>query len=300
LARPRKTKELFKIELLAKHNGEVEIIGDYKGSNTKTSFKCNICQNEWMARPESILMGTKCPECSKKSVKSRESFLTKLEKKHGTRIRALDEYIKATIKIAFMCKICNHVWMARPANILSGKGCPQCANNKMKKSFERVLNDIETAHNGNIELIGSYINNCTKTMFRCMVCNNKWLSVPHHVMHGHGCPKCNFSKGEKSIENYLKANNFKHQPQYLIKGCKNKRSMPFDYAVFINNKTVLIEYDGIFHYKDVFKKKDLMEQQGRDKIKDIFCKNNNIKLIRIPYWEHKNIEKILDSQLNTF
>jgi hypothetical protein len=35
----------------------------------------------------------------------------------------------------------------------------------------------------------------------------------------------------------------------------------------------------------------------KDNIKDNFCKNNNIKLIRIPYYEFDNIEKILNYSL---
>jgi hypothetical protein len=36
----------------------------------------------------------------------------------------------------------------------------------------------------------------------------------------------------------------------------------------------------------------------RDSIKNIFCKENNIKLIRIPYYEIDNIEQILKKELN--
>ena len=35
-----------------------------------------------------------------------------------------------------------------------------------------------------------------------------------------------------------------------------------------------------------------------DNIKTQYCKDNNIKLIRIPYWDYKNIEKILVEELN--
>ena len=38
-------------------------------------------------------------------------------------------------------------------------------------------------------------------------------------------------------------------------------------------------------------------QQYRDKIKTEYCKNNNIKLIRIPYTDFDNIEKILNKYI---
>lgn len=36
----------------------------------------------------------------------------------------------------------------------------------------------------------------------------------------------------------------------------------------------------------------------RDTIKNIYCRNNNIDLLRIPYWEFDNIENILINKLN--
>ena len=49
----------------------------------------------------------------------------------------------------------------------------------------------------------------------------------------------------------------------------------------------------IFMYLD-----DVEEGKERDKIKDQYCKNNGIKLIRIPYWEFKNSEEIIKKELN--
>ena len=36
----------------------------------------------------------------------------------------------------------------------------------------------------------------------------------------------------------------------------------------------------------------------RDEIKTIYCKNNNIKLLRIPYFELKNIEEIISNYIS--
>ena len=66
-----------------------------------------------------------------------------------------------------------------------------------------------------------------------------------------------------------------------------------------------IEYDGIQHYTPIEffgGEKALMEQKDRDKQKDKYCKNHNIKLIRIPYTNHtyKEIKEVLDSNLSGF
>ena len=41
-----------------------------------------------------------------------------------------------------------------------------------------------------------------------------------------------------------------------------------------------------------------LEQHKRDKIKNDFCKLNNIYLLRIPYTEFENIENILKQAIN--
>ena len=40
-----------------------------------------------------------------------------------------------------------------------------------------------------------------------------------------------------------------------------------------------------------------MKTQERDKIKNQYCKDNDIKLIRIPYWDIDKIDNILEVQL---
>lgn len=61
---------------------------------------------------------------------------------------------------------------------------------------------------------------------------------------------------------------------------------------------MLVEYDGILHYEDKFNNHlEFSKTKVRDKIKTTFCKDNNIPLLRIPYWDFDNIEKILNEAL---
>lgn len=39
--------------------------------------------------------------------------------------------------------------------------------------------------------------------------------------------------------------------------------------------------------------------QYHDAIKNKYCEDNNIKLLRIPYWDFDNIEEILKKELTT-
>ena len=74
--------------------------------------------------------------------------------------------------------------------------------------------------------------------------------------------------------------------------------LPFDFYLFKYN--ILIEYQGEQHYKP---RKKFGGEEGfkntviRDNIKKQYCKNNNIKLIEIPYTEIKSIGDILKKEL---
>ena len=75
--------------------------------------------------------------------------------------------------------------------------------------------------------------------------------------------------------------------------------LPFDF--YLPKYNICIEYDGQQHYKiDCFNNTllDLMNLRYRDDIKTNYCQQNNIKLIRIPYWDFDNIESILIKELN--
>jgi hypothetical protein len=114
-----------------------------------------------------------------------------------------------------------------------------------------------------------------------------------HYNSGCGCTICSNSKGELKIYNFLVNNKIKFQPEYRFENCKNKKTLPFDF--YLEDINTCIEYDGELHFMDKFG--SLEQQIINDEIKTNFCKNNQIKLIRIPYTEFNNIEKILNENL---
>ncbi len=86
-------------------------------------------------------------------------------------------------------------------------------------------------------------------------------------------------------------NNIKYKREQKFKKCKNKRELPFDF--YLPEKNLLIEYDGSQHFYPKFKEENLTKIQLNDKIKNRFCKENKIRLVRINFKENKDIEKIL-------
>lgn len=63
---------------------------------------------------------------------------------------------------------------------------------------------------------------------------------------------------------------------------------------------MLIEYDGEQHFRAteyMGGEKKWKENQIRDKLKNAYCLENNITLIRIEYTQFNNIETILEQKL---
>ena len=120
--------------------------------------------------------------------KTNEEFIKQLSEINPN-IEALDEYIKSHEKIRFKCLICEHIWSATPANILSGYGCPKCAGNMKKttEDFKKELNLISS----DIICLDEYQGYETKIKFKGLNCNHIWKATPSSVLHGKKCPECN-------------------------------------------------------------------------------------------------------------
>lgn len=117
-----------------------------------------------------------------------------------------------------------------------------------------------------------------------------------------GCLK---SVGEQRIEQLLKENNITYRKQYCFSDLKDIGFLRFDFAIFDHNiLQYLIEYDGDIHFNnkgawngrvdyDIIHKHDLM--------KNNYCYQHNIPLIRIPYTHLNNLSlKDLILETTTF
>ena len=102
-----------------------------------------------------------------------------------------------------------------------------------------------------------------------------------------GCKK---SAGEIKISNLLKENNIQYIKEYTFPDLvsENNSRLRFDFAILNDKKQLqyLIEYDGKQHFdQSCFDQSDIKFAlvQKYDKMKNDYCKINNIPLIRINY-----------------
>lgn len=137
-------------------------------------------------------------------------------------------------------------------------------------------------------------------VWRCECdCGNKnYLCSTENLLSGRiiscGCSKK--SRGEFIIEEILKNNNIQYIREFIFKDLKDINYLRFDFALIKNNEIIrLIEFDGEQHFYN--RKNCLWNKNGtefatlqkHDKMKNDYCKEHNIPLVRIPYTELKNI-----------
>lgn len=141
-----------------------------------------------------------------------------------------------------------------------------------------------------------YIGNKTKVELVCPKHGNFIKNVNKLINAKQGCQSCNYSgpsKAEIKISEFLLIENIKFEQEKSF-----DKNYSFDF--YLPDLDICIEYDGEYHYGKTNHKlndKIFETQSKRDEIKTQYCKDNNIKLIRIPYWDFKNIEQILTKEL---
>ena len=103
-----------------------------------------------------------------------------------------------------------------------------------------------------------------------------------------GCVK--LSHGEEKIKALLTEHNISFEQEKIFPSCINPLTkMPLRFDFFVDNR-YLIEYDGEQHYRQTNEKWEPLEKvQYRDRIKDNWCRDHNIVLIRIPYTKLKTL-----------
>lgn len=113
-----------------------------------------------------------------------------------------------------------------------------------------------------------------------------------------GCDGNRTSIGERLIKAYLDDNKIKYEKEKYFDTCKNINKLPFDF--YLPEYKICIEYDGELHYKSNDKFggiERLNRSKKHDKIKTKWCKENDIKLLRIKYLKKNKISKILSNFL---
>ena len=179
-------------------------------------------------------------------------------------------------------------------NLLNGKK-PTILGLSYNKEFFDYNMDLWLKNNHvECEYIG--VSDIKKKRILCRCCCGNTFSAEYiDVARGRKvrCSVCTKQQSHYSLltEQWLIDNNIVYVKEKRYRNCKDKQSLPFDF--YLVDFNILIEVDGEQHFNDNSLYSSPLIQY-HDSIKDKFCLDNHIKLIRIPYWkyygsEYKNI-----------
>jgi hypothetical protein len=151
----------------------------------------------------------------------------------------------------------------------------------------------------------NYNGNKNKICIICPVHGEFWQRPDSHLWQKQGCLKCSNSKGEIKISKILNKLNINFTREKTFKDLKGAGNGYLRFDFYLPDYNILIEFDGRQHFNIKYYNKyygkheqnDYDNLKIHDYIKTKYCKKNNIKLIRIPYYKSNKVEEILDFNL---
>lgn len=197
-----------------------------------------------------------------------------------------------------------------------------CGCNKLEKlskyNLEHTIDETNNVY-GYLTVISrntdSEFSKDGRAMWNCVCkCGNFYVVSGKLLREGKvtSCGCRTQSLGEEKVEKILLANNINYAKEYSVNVRKEiiyqHHKARFDFAIFDDNNNLLyfIEYDGLQHFEDCirenglgFNSREAYEKiHERDELKNQWCIDNNIPLIRIPYTYLKKLS-IDDLKLET-
>lgn len=289
------------------------------GSQKKVKIICDYCQKEinvvWKDYFNSINKHTKtaCKKCKQRRtseedlIKRREylylNALKVCEENNLMMITPIDDIKSAEDRVIYSCPK-HGKNETKIYTLMLGHTCPKCKIENQKLTPDEVKMRIQS-YGTTILNAEEYIDSRTKNLkIICRECGNEFITSYNSFVCSRGgqyCPDCSKyeSHGEKAIRIFLEKNKIDYIPQYKFNNCRDKKTLPFDF--FLPKENKIIEYDGAQHYiptnwngSSEFEANNALKYiQEHDHIKNKYCADHNIKLLRIPYWDYHNIADIL-------
>ena len=222
-----------------------------------------------------------------------------------------NEYIGIKHKMRFICHkhLEKGIQFNNTSNIVhSHHYCKYCSYEQMRD--DRVL-DLEIVkelcNERNVIYYGRFTKN-HETVIQ-YICDKhseivQEMSLTHFRESCAPCKYCGITSGEYKIANFLSSHNISYIKEKTFDGLVSDSNKKLRFDFYLPEYNIIIEYDGRQHFESVKfwngqnAEQCLIKNQYHDKLKNNYCKNNNIKLIRIPYTKFNHIDEILASELS--
>lgn len=285
----------------------------YKNANSTIELRCTRCDRIKRTNMNAVVSKpTGCGVCEGNNVRFTTSEVQKkMDELTNGEYSLIGEYTNADtpMEIRHNSKNCdNHVYKGNWYNFKLGKRCPVCA--EVRKGISKTISSKwrdkfkdELSTEGYILLSKELGIKKDKVTIKNKNCDHGPFDMtPDHFMRGQRCPSCLISKGETKVEEWLIENNISYISEYSFDDLVNVFNLRFDFAIFNEEGDIelLVEYDGIQHFEPVpfFGGEDkFRESVKRDNMKNEYCADRGIELLRISYLEIDKIDEILSQRL---
>lgn len=225
------------------------------------------------------------------------------------------EYINRSSKLTIRCT-CGHLRTLSMNSVFYAKKpftglCEACSIRRQHDTTRMNLDDVRVllAAKGLELLSESYENAKTPLRMRCL-CGREFESTYDLIRSGDKRPCCRIcagriSAGEQAVMAWLDAHAIPYVREKTFPQCR-AGAKPFRFDFYLPTKNVCIEYDGQGHFKIVNYSgkgdsddliRTLLDTRERDLLKNRFCEEHGIGLIRIRYDEFDDIPRILSDKL---
>lgn len=259
-----------------------------KGSGKLYWWKCpnNIKEHSFEMSVHSRVIKTEiCPYCSGKRINSSNSLAFLAPKiaslwhptKNGDKTpETVHRFSK--FKFWFICPK-QHEFQSRPSDLKAGV-CPICSGKQVsyELSLSKVRSEISQqwhpTKNKNLTPDQIYFNSSKKVWWICPFGHEFYTQVSARTHLYSGCKKCKSENHTSLLEQvlfyYLKIAFPRAENRFLYSTNSDKK---IEFDIYIPSIQLAIEYDGYHHNNE--------KSIKRDQLKNSFCINNSIRIIRI-------------------
>ena len=204
----------------------------------------------------------------------------------------IDKLIGLNKLVKIICPIHNEFEQLATVH-LRGAGCPTCAGN-IRLTTDQFIERSNIKHFNKYDYSKvNYKDIMSKVLIICRDHGEFEQYATNHLYQSNGCPSCTSSRGETTIKNILIKNNIKFIEQYTFDDCRGLNNGLLRFDFYLPEYNICLEYDGKQHFMPVtvFGGDEYFKiQQITDLIKDQYCDNKNIKLIRWNYLDEIKIK----------
>ena len=192
LAKNRTLTHESYIEKLLIKNPTVKAVEKYIGAKSKILHHCMVHDIDFCATPSDVLQGHGCSMCksekiSKKLSKTHEQYIEDV-KKVNPNISVIGKYVNANNYVLHKCLKDGYEWNARPANVLSGFGCPKCSE-RFRRTHNDYILEVEEL-NPDVVVVGKFNGLQTPILHKCAIHDVEWMANPESILRGCRCWKC--------------------------------------------------------------------------------------------------------------